>query len=150
MKRMAALTAIVAAALAVTGCAGSTQSGSADAAAKHEPVTIKESPDKYTWYIKDYVGMNAASAGYTSMDGFRRDEYGKSNIKLVYVADTGEFLDPEDEEQLQEYVIVAQSLEPNTELKYTYSLDENGEEYENLVSDKSLDSITLNVTRIEK
>ncbi len=68
----------------------------------------------------------------------------------MYVADTGEFLDPEDEEQLQEYVIVAQSLEPNTELKYTYSLDENGEEYENLVSDKSLDSITLNVTRIEK
>lgn len=23
---------------------------------KHEEVTIKTSPDKYTWYVKDYVG----------------------------------------------------------------------------------------------
>ena len=36
-------------------------------------VTIKTSPDKYTWYIKDYVGKNVASFGYTSMGGHRMD-----------------------------------------------------------------------------
>ncbi len=33
----------------------------------HTPVSIKTSPDKYTWYIKDYVGKNCATLGYTSM-----------------------------------------------------------------------------------
>ena len=136
----------MAASLAISGCAGS--GDAASTAAKHEPETIKESPDKYTWYVKDYVGMNAASAGYTSMDGFRRDEYGKSNLKLVYVATTGEFLDPEDEDQLKEYVVVGQNLQPNTEIKFTYSLDENGEEYENLVSDRSYEEIVLSVAKI--
>ena len=37
--------------------------------AGHEEVEVKQSPDKYTWYIKDYVGKNVAAFGYTSMGG---------------------------------------------------------------------------------
>ena len=37
----------------------------------HEQIIIKESPDKYTWYIKDYVGKDCASFGYTSISDRR-------------------------------------------------------------------------------
>lgn len=38
-----------------------------------DDITIKTSPDKYTWYIKNYVGKNCASFGYTSLSGNRMD-----------------------------------------------------------------------------
>ena len=40
------------------------------------PAAINASPDKYTWYIQDYVGRNAAGFGYTSLGGDRMDHYG--------------------------------------------------------------------------
>ena len=52
----------------------------ADAPEETPAITIKESPDKYTWYIKNYVGKNCASIGYTSMGGDRMDSYGGGYI----------------------------------------------------------------------
>lgn len=114
----------------------------------HIPVSIKESPDKYTWYIKDYVGKNCATVGYTSMLGDRRDEYGKGNIRLILVAQDNSYIDIEDDNVLKEYVITGQNLEPNTELKYSFMTDSKGEEYDNLISVQSYDEIVLSVKKI--
>lgn len=43
---------------------------------------ITPSPDKYTWYIRDYTGRNLASCGYLSMGGNRMDHYGAGYIKF--------------------------------------------------------------------
>lgn len=139
--------------LALVGCggqgavprpSGEIESGQSEQIAQ-QPVAIKSSPDKYTWYIKNYVGMNAASVGYTSMGGDRRDSYGAGTLKIVFRASDGAYLDIDDDESLKGYRVVGQDYEPNTEIKYTFLLDESGEEYENLVDSQNIDEIVLAV-----
>lgn len=110
---------------------------------------IKASPDKYTWYVKDYVGMNAASIGYTSLNGDRRDAYGAGNIKIVYLTSDGSYVDVNDDEDLKKYVVTGQNLEPNTEIKYTFQLDQDGNEYDNLVDTQNYDEIVLSVSPVK-
>lgn len=111
-------------------------------------VEIKTSPDKYTWYIKNYVGKNMASIGYTSMGGDRMDTYGNAYIRLALVATNGDYVDIENEEVLKNWVVVAQNVFPNTELKLTYQLDSDGNEYDNLISHQSIEEILLAVAPI--
>lgn len=113
-----------------------------------ESVTVKQSPDKYTWYIKNYVGKNCASFGYTSMGGDRMDHYGAGYIELVLVTPDGAYIDIETNDDLKQYVVTAQSIAPNTELKYTFELDEEGNEYENLVSWQNYEEIVLCVKKV--
>ena len=113
-----------------------------------ELTQINASPDKYTWYIENYVGMNAANIGYTSISNTRYDSYGEGVIEVVYVADDGTYLDPEDEELLSQYVVYAQSLPANTELTLTFMTDSDGEEYDNLVLDQSYEEIVLAVHKV--
>lgn len=108
-------------------------------------ITVKASPDKYTWYIKNYVGKNVASFGYTSAMEDRRDEYGAANIKLVFVAEDGSYIDPSDIESLKKYVVTGQNIAPNTELKLTFDKDSSGIEYDNLVENQSIEEISLSV-----
>ena len=118
-------------------------------AAEGIPLTeITPSPDRYTYYIRNYVGRNLAACGYQSLGGDYLDEYGAGHIELVIVADDGSFVDPSDGEQLQQYAVIAQSIEPNTELKLELMTDSNGEEYDNLVSYQSIEEIQLYVTRV--
>lgn len=109
---------------------------------------IKPSPDKYTWYIADYVGRNLASCGYTSMGGDLMHKYGEGIIELVIVADDGSFIDPEDTEALKNYVVTGQSIAPNTELKLTFDKDSDGVEYDNLVESQNIEEIELTVKRL--
>lgn len=118
--------------------------------AAYQPVTVQSSVDRHIDYIKDYVGTNLASFGYTAMDGKRRDYYGNGNIKLVFLTDAGEFIDPQDIEALKNYVVVDQSVDPNTEIKLEYEKKENEEEYENLVNFISCDEILLKVRKIDE
>jgi hypothetical protein len=111
-------------------------------------VQIKQSPDKYTWYVKNYVGANAASIGYTSLGGDRRDSYGAGTVKLVLVTADGTYVDPEDEDALKDYVVIAQNLEPNTEIKYTFLKNSSGEEYSNLIDAASQEEIVLEVAKV--
>lgn len=119
-----------------------------DAVGGIELTEIKPSPDKYTWYMKDYVGKNVYSFGYTSLGGDRMDEYGHGHVKFIFVADDGAYLDPEDEEILKQYVVTGQDVAPNTEIKMTFRKDSNGEEYSNLVDTQTYESITLYVKKI--
>jgi len=113
-----------------------------------DPVTIKQSPDKYTWYIKNYAGKNCASFGYTSLGGKRMDYYGAGYIELVLVTPDGEYIDIETDDDLKQYVVTAQNPAPNTELKYTFDKDSDGNEYDSLISWQSCEEIVLCVKKI--
>lgn len=114
----------------------------------HKETEIKVSPDKYTYYVKDYVGKNLASVGYTAFGGFRADEYGQGYVKFVLENKDGKYIDAEDENELKKYMVVAQDVEPNTEIKFTYSKDENGKEDDNLVKTQTVEEILLYVDKI--
>ena len=113
-----------------------------------ELTAIKLSPDKYTWYIADYVGRNLANCGYTSMGGDLMHKYGEGVVKLSIVADDGSFVDPNDFESLRNYVVTGQSLAPNTELKLVFDKNSNGVEYDRLVESQNIEEIELYVKRI--
>ena len=141
----------------LTGCNGSptVDNGSTDVVAQpqeHEKVAVKESTDPHVWYVKDYVGMNAASVGYTALDGSRRDSYGAGTLKVVYETPDGTYLDYNDEENddeaLRDWKVVAQNLAPNSEIRYSFMLDENGEEYDSLVSCQTYEEIVLAVAPV--
>ena len=113
-----------------------------------DSVTIKQSLDKYTWYIRNYVGKNCASFGYTSMGGDRMDHYGAGYIELVLVTPDGAYIDIETDDDLKQYVVTAQNLAPNTELKYIFDKDSDGNEYDSLISWQSCEEIVLCVKKI--
>lgn len=111
---------------------------------------IKPSPDKYTYYIADYAGRNLASCGYTSLGGDLRVNYGAANIKFVIVTDDGSFVDPNDMEQLKNYVVTAQNIAPNTEMTVVMLKDSEGNEYSNLTESQSIEEIELYVKQVDE
>lgn len=150
MKKNIVVLALAAAlTLSAAACSGSTSPATDDAPqGKSAEASITQSPDKYTWYIKDYTGMNAASIGYEAVDGFRHEAYGDSTIKLIYVAGDGTYIDPGNEDQLKEYVVTGQNVTPNTEMKYEYEVDSDGEEYDNLVNFQTISEVVLSVAKV--
>lgn len=115
----------------------------------HVPVTIKESNDKHLAYIKDYVGKNCAMIGYTSMAGDRNDYLGSGYLELVLVTNDGTYVDIDDDEALKEYVVVAQSLEPNTEVMFEFDSDSEGNEY-NFPKWQGVNEIVLYVKKVKE
>lgn len=115
----------------------------------HVPVAINVSPDKYTWYVQDYIGRNVAGFGYTSLGGDRLERYGAGYLELIFVTEDGIFIDIEDESFLQKYVVTGQNIAPNTEIKYVFSKDSKGKEYSNLVDNQSVRQIDLTVRRLD-
>lgn len=113
----------------------------------HAFVQIKESEDKYTAYIKDYVSRNCATVGYESLGGDRNDYVGNGYIRVIMITEDGEYPGISDGE-LKDYYVVAQSLEPNTEVRYTYQKDSEGNEYDNLIEWQNIDEIVLKVKKV--
>ena len=113
----------------------------------HVFVQINESPDKYTAYIKDYVSRNCATVGYESLGGDRNDYIGEGYIHLIMITESGEYPGISDEE-LKDYYVVAQSLEPNTEVRFTFEKNSEGVEYDNLIEWQSVDEVVLKVKKI--
>lgn len=133
--------------VSLAACSGTNSGNSGSGAQESTTTSITQSPDKYTWYINNYVGMNAASVGYEALDGFRHDAYGDSTVKIIYVSSDGTYIDPSNEDQLKDYVVVGQNIDPNTAMKYEYAVDSEGEEYDNLVEFQSIDEIVLAVEK---
>ena len=94
----------------------------------HTPETVKVSDDAHITYMKDYVGMNLANAAYEAMSGVIRVQYMpdklSGSIKVLVSTPDGKSLSPDD---MKNYYIVAQSIEPNSVISTSYSLDD-GEE----------------------
>lgn len=158
--------------MTIVGCSGSTsigassdatqgtgnESSAAATAAPSEPVTINTSPDKYNFYVRDYVGRNLAECGYISLANKLTDAYGSAYITFDITADDGAYIelpdssdenaDKEDVNFLSQYVVTAQSVAPNTQVTATYLTDSNGNEYSNLIDTQSVESIALTVTKI--
>lgn len=154
MKKMIALLLAVVMLLSLAACSGEqpqatdAQSGAVTkddtpTSGPSSNVEIKTSPDKYTWYIKNYVGKNMASIGYTSMGGDRMDSYGSGYIELILLTPDGEYVDIHNEDDLKNWRVIGQSLAPNTEIKYTFQVDSDGEEYDNLIAYQNIDEIVL-------
>ncbi|MGN0180489.1 MAG: hypothetical protein ACI4DY_13785 [Monoglobaceae bacterium] len=122
------------------------QKSSSNAVINHTPQQINTSPDKYTWYVKDYVGQNLASFGYTSMGGERRDKYGDGTIKLVINTSDGSYIDINNKDELKNYTVASQSIAPNTEIKYTFDTYSDGKE-SSLVATQNIDEVQLNVIK---
>lgn len=163
MKRGLVAAAALCMAVALAACNGApTSAGSSDGIVsedavqeQRQQVTIKQSPDKYTWYVKDYVGMNAASVGYTALDGLRRDAYGAGTLKVVFRSTDGTYVPidvdaetGEENDELKNYKVIGQDLAPNTELKYTFQRDGEGVEYDSLVDTQNYDEIVLAVAPV--
>ena len=159
MKKAIALLLAAAMLLSMTACSTeqsqSTGVETGDVSQEKAPVIIpfdnveiKASPDKYTWYIKNYVGKNAASVGYTSMGGARMDSYGSGYIELILLTPNGEYVDIHDEDDLKNWRIIGQNLEPNTEIKYTFDVDSDGNEYDNLIATQNIEEIVLAVAPV--
>ena len=109
-------------------------------------ITIKESPDKYTWYIKNYVGRNCAAIGEFDSDGYLEDDYGEGSIKIIIIAEDGSFVDSD---TLKDYVVIEQSIAPNTELKYVFQVDENGKESDYFIATQNIEEMEIYVRKIE-
>lgn len=153
MKKFLAVLFAVTVILALSACGNnpadkSSVDASADDTLSDAAVAVNSSPDKYTWYIKNYVGKNCASIGYTSMGGKRMDTYGEGLIELVFVSADGSYIDVESDDALKEYSVVKQNIEPNTELKLVFEKDDDGEEYDSLVESQSFEEIVLCVKKI--
>lgn len=118
------------------------QSKEKDESSTSGNLKIKTSPDKYTHYVKNYVGRNAASCGSERLSGDMMDDYGKASLDMVFIAENGEQVTPEN---AKDYIVTKQYPEPNTEIKLTFDTDENREEYENLVSESTINEIELTV-----
>lgn len=109
----------------------------------------KETPDKYTQYIRDYTGKNLANVGYTALGGFRADMYGNGYVKLTPVTKTGKYIDPSDEDLLKTYVVSKQDVKPDTELKYSYYVDPDTKEESTIVTRQSISEVLLYVKKID-
>lgn len=131
--------------LAFSGC----EAGTSGKIGGHTPVTINPSPDKYTYYVKDYVGKNCASLG-DAQDGKICDEtgYGAGEMKLNLISTDKSFIDVEDGELLKKYCVISQSIEPNTEVKLSFKTID-GEEMERWVTYQSIEEIDLYISLIE-
>lgn len=155
--KLAAAAATGAILLALCAC-GNTPAGTQGKATAGAPaqqtktVQIKKSPDKYTHYVKNYVGMNAANVGYMAMDGRRHDEYGNGvNPVIVFVTPDGTHIDSSDSESklLRKYRVSNQNVAPNTKIKSTFDKDEDGTEYD-LTVWNSIYEIVLAVDEVGK
>ena len=119
-----------------------------DEAALSLMVPVKASPDRYTYYVRSYVGKNLASVGYFSDEGELTDDYGHGSVLLKVEAEDGTEVDPGDRDWMSEYVVTGQSVEPNTEIKLEYAKTSYGEEYRTLIESQSVTEITLTVAEL--
>ena len=115
---------------------------------EHEPVKVNQSIDRYTFFMPDFVGRNLMTCGYISMGGDLRFRLGEANVKINIVTADGSYVDI-DAEVLKNYVVYAQSVEPNSEFKIQFEVDSEGNEYDNLVDQQSYKEIDLYVKAVK-
>ena len=107
---------------------------------------IKESPDKYTWYIKDYTGRNASQACSWRLGGDCMDDYGDSHVTMVFITEDESAVT---EENISDYVVTGQSVEPNSEQKLVFEKMEDGQE-SGWIESQTYNEIELEVKKVEK
>lgn len=108
---------------------------------------IKASSDRYTYFVRDYVGRNAASIGREY--GINRiDEYGHGDIVLHFTTSEGEYIETDDIYKLRQYVVIGQDIVYNSPITYKYNSYSSWEESDS-VDDQNISEINLIVRRLE-
>ena len=105
---------------------------------------VNVSEDANVEYIRDYRGLNLGMIGevYSSDNGVR-DEYGEADVILVPNSTDGSYIDPSDEENLKNFVVIGQDVAPNSKLTVTYD-DSN-----NFARDQTLSMINISVVNVD-
>lgn len=110
--------------------------------------TIEPTFDRHIYHIRDYVGRNAATFG--TIDGDDRiDEYGEGKLKLSFTSEDGSYVNSKSINDLKGYIVIAQDIAPNTELKLEYDTDSYGNKYDNLIRSQNYEEINLTVRRLD-
>ena len=116
----------------------------------YQPAYTEQLPtlDRHEYHVREYVGRNAASFGKYSGDK-RLDEYGAGELRIVFTAEDGSFVDASDINNLKCYFVISQDIAPNTELQLNYETDSKGQEYNNLIKSQNYEEINLTVRRLD-
>ena len=115
----------------------------------YTPTFVEPQPalDRHKFYVRDYVGKNAATFGAYSSN-VRIDKYGAGQLKITFSTADGSFVDSADINELKKYVVVAQSITANTELQLEYEKDSKGKEYDTLIASQNYEQIELTVEKL--
>lgn len=109
----------------------------------HSYVEIMPSPDKYTWYLKDYYGKNLASIGDVHHDRSITEDYGAGEIRFVLYTPNGEYVDVKNKDSLKKWWVIGQSIAPNTQIKYIFRTDDDGMESDYYVLSQNIEEVIL-------
>lgn len=101
----------------------------------------------YTYEVRNYIGKNVASIG-KEYEGYQIDEYGSGKLKLIFLAENGVIISPDDENLKKQYAVVEQSIKAGSTLAITHLKDSKGKPYSNLIDYQSYDEIVLFVAPI--
>ena len=96
-------------------------------------IKVREDLDKYTRYLRNYVGMNLANVGKESTNS--------SDVQT----DDGEFVDVSSMEVRKGYYVVSQDPAPDTEVKFTYEVGSDGKE---VYKTKTVNNVKLHVAKV--
>lgn len=130
-KHFAAVALAGVLALGLGACGNQAVSGTNQSSSGQESVSVRQSTDKYTRYVNNYVGMNLANFGrYASLyHEFWDESY--SPIPIVYLnvqSDDGSYVDISSVDARKGWYVVSQEPAPNTEIKIEYTKNSDGEE----------------------
>lgn len=124
MKKIALLLVAV---FVMAGCSNQTTQAKESQTTQESTATTSSRPaeDKYTKYLKDYVGRNASDVGTPRVNGKFMDDYGDATIPFVFITEDGEAVT---EENIKNYVVESQDPEEGSPVQLEFSTDESGEE----------------------
>lgn len=105
--------------------------------------------DRHTYYIREYIGRNAASFGEYSGEN-RIDCYGAAELIIEFTSEDGSYIETSDINALKEYVVVDQDIAANSELTIQYQKNSSGKEYDSLVQSQNPEVIYLTVRKLDE
>lgn len=110
-------------------------------------VELNPTLDRHKYYVRDYVGRNAASFGRGGAKVY--DDYGDGHLEVAFMSEDGEYIDSSDKNVLKQYIIIDQDLKANTELIFEFETDKNGIESDFLIDYQNYENITLTVRKLD-
>lgn len=110
-------------------------------------VSDGETQGIYIYSIRNYIGKNVASIGEVS-GNFQIDKYGSGELNIIFVSEDGMYINPKDEEQKKQYVVVGQNIDAGSDITVVHLRDSKGKPYSNLVDYQSYDEILLYVAPV--
>lgn len=107
-----------------------------DQSGNKRPGKTKPSTDKSTWFIKDYVGRNASDSCSYRLNGECMEDYGDATLNVKFITEDGSKVS---KDNVSNYMVTDQSVDPDTQLNLTYA---DGYNY---VESQNIEELVLNV-----